>query len=94
MGANVRGETGILRLETKHLFWYNPTASPIGRETKEKSMFLGWYDPDKKKPARDKVEAAVERYVEKFGGDVTFIPRFTFYVGVEDKPVEVELAAA
>ena len=84
-------------------------------------MFLGWYDPDKKKPARHKVEAAVERYVEKFGGDplacltsvadaaelaadakapelvvkgVTFIPRFTFYVGVEDEPVEVELAAA
>ena len=30
-------------------------------------MFLGWYDPDKKKPARLKLEAAIERYVEKFG---------------------------
>ena len=79
-------------------------------------MFLGWYDPDKKKPARLKVEEAVERYVEKFGGDpvacltsvadaaelaadaktpelvvkgVTFIPRFTFYIGVEDEPAEL-----
>ena len=84
-------------------------------------MFLGWYDPDKKKAARLKVEEAVERYVEKFGGEpvacltnvadaaeltsdakspdlvvkgVTFIPRFTFYVGVEDEPAaELEAAA-
>ncbi|HEY7029925.1 MAG TPA: hypothetical protein VH482_01295 [Thermomicrobiales bacterium] len=83
-------------------------------------MFLGWYDPDKKKPARLKVEEAIERYVEKFGGDpvacltsvadaaelsadgktpelivkgVTFIPRFTFYVGVEDEPAELMAAA-
>ncbi len=83
-------------------------------------MFLGWFDPDKKKPARHKVEEAVERYVEKFGGapvacltsvadaaeltadaktpdlvvkGVTFIPRFTFYVGVEDEPVELTAAA-
>lgn len=79
-------------------------------------MFLGWYDPDKKKPARLKVEEAVERYVEKFGGEpvacltsvadaeeltgdakspalivkgVAYIPRFTFYVGVEDEPAEL-----
>ena len=83
-------------------------------------MFLGWYDPDKKKPARHKVEEAIERYVEKFGGapeailtsvadaaeltadtkapelvvkGVNFIPRFTFYVGVEDAPVELVAAA-
>jgi hypothetical protein len=83
-------------------------------------MFLGWYDPDKKKPARDKVSDAVERYVEKFGGDpvacltsvpdaeelttdkkapdllvrgVHYIPRFTFYVGVEDAPTELQPAA-
>ncbi len=30
-------------------------------------MYLGWYDPDKKKPARQKLAEAVERYVEKFG---------------------------
>lgn len=30
-------------------------------------MFLGWYDPDKKKPARDKVREAMDRYREKFG---------------------------
>jgi hypothetical protein len=30
-------------------------------------MFLGWYDPDRKKPARAKLADAVERYEEKFG---------------------------
>jgi hypothetical protein len=30
-------------------------------------MFLGWYDPDKKKPARAKLAAAIERYEQKFG---------------------------
>lgn len=29
--------------------------------------YLGWYDPDRKKSSREKVEHAVERYVEKFG---------------------------
>lgn len=30
-------------------------------------MFLGWYDPDRKRPAIDKLADAVGRYVEKFG---------------------------
>ena len=30
-------------------------------------MFLGWYDPDRKKPARAKLADAIERYEEKFG---------------------------
>jgi hypothetical protein len=30
-------------------------------------MFLGWYDPTKKKPAREKLGDAIERYTEKFG---------------------------
>jgi hypothetical protein len=30
-------------------------------------MFLGWYDPDRKKPARAKLAEAIERYEEKFG---------------------------
>lgn len=30
-------------------------------------MFLGWYDPDRKKPARAKLAAAITRYEEKFG---------------------------
>ena len=82
-------------------------------------MFLGWYDPDRKKPARQKVAEAIERYVEKFGVQpelvltsesdaaelrtpvkktrkaqtpapklpvrtVAYIPRWTFYVGVEE----------
>lgn len=79
-------------------------------------MFLGWYDPDRRKPARHKVAEAVERYVEKFGGQpeacltsvaeatelqadaacpavtvkgINFIPRHTFYVGVEDKGIPI-----
>lgn len=83
-------------------------------------MFLGWYDPDKKRPARLKLEAAIERYVEKFGDEpatcltsaldaaelkadhdaprldvrgVAFLPRYTFYVGVEDEPAELPAAA-
>ena len=32
-------------------------------------MFLGWYDPDKKRPATDKLADAIERYAEKFGSD-------------------------
>lgn len=84
-------------------------------------MFLGWYDPDKKLPARYKLEDALERYVRKFGrpaitcmtspqdaaelaadGDapalpvrgVGFIPRYTFYVGVDDDPEEMLRTAA
>jgi hypothetical protein len=30
-------------------------------------MFLGWYDPDKKTPARVKLAIACGRYSEKFG---------------------------
>lgn len=30
-------------------------------------MFLAWYDPDRKKPASQKVAEGIERYVEKFG---------------------------
>jgi hypothetical protein len=100
----------------ERMFWYSDRVTPRSCAWKEETMFLGWYDPDKKKPARLKVEAAVERYVEKFGGEpvacltsvddaaelsadaripdlivkgVTFLPRFTFYVGVEDEPAEL-----
>lgn len=30
-------------------------------------MFLGWYDPDRKKPARAKLADAIHRFEEKFG---------------------------
>lgn len=30
-------------------------------------MYLGWYDPDRKKHARAKLAEAIERYEEKFG---------------------------
>lgn len=29
-------------------------------------MYLGWYDPDKKKSATDKANEAIEAFVEKF----------------------------
>ncbi len=35
-------------------------------------MFLGWYDPDRKKPTRRKLQDAFDRYVEKFERE----PRF------------------
>ena len=58
-------------------------------------MFLGWYDPDRKKPARAKLAEAIERYEEKFGRKPRFcltspqvkirardfIARWTFYIG-------------
>ena len=79
-------------------------------------MFLGWYDPDKKTPARYKLEDALERYARKFGRPALtcitspedaaeleadkqapempvrgagFIPRYTFYVGIDEEQEEV-----
>ena len=37
-------------------------------------MFLGWYDPDRKKPARAKLAEAIERYEEKFGRTARLLP--------------------
>jgi hypothetical protein len=30
-------------------------------------MYLGWHDPDRKKPVRKKLADAIARYEEKFG---------------------------
>ena len=76
-------------------------------------MFLGWFDPEKKKPARLKLAEAIARHIAKFGAApelclvnpadadelaadpkapaialriVEFLPRSTFYVGVDDVP--------
>jgi hypothetical protein len=54
------------------MFWYHErTAAPlrVGRPQtpQEVAMYLGWYDPDRKKPARAKLADAIERYEEKFG---------------------------
>lgn len=84
-------------------------------------MFLGWYDPDKKTPARFKLEDALARYAKKFGRPaeacltspedatelaadkdapalpvrgVAYIPRFTFYVGIDEDPDDALLPAA
>lgn len=84
-------------------------------------MFLGWYDPDKKTPARFKLADALERYARKFGRPaaacltspedaaelaadteapgvpirgVVYIPRFTFYVGVDAEPESLLRPAA
>jgi hypothetical protein len=50
--------------------YYSSTVMPLRkgyRNPQEAAMFLGWYDPDRKKPARAKLAEAIERYVEKFG---------------------------
>lgn len=75
------------------------------------TVFLGWYDPDKKRPATDKMRAALRAYANKFNREammcltspddaaalladegapenvgvkgLSYIPRFTFYVGRE-----------
>lgn len=77
-------------------------------------MFLGYYDPDKTRPATSKLANAVLRYIQKFDAEpdtclmspedatfvladprgpknltvkgVDYVPRHTFYVGVEDQP--------
>lgn len=76
-------------------------------------MFLGWYDPDKKRTVREKVDDAIDRYRDKFNREPVaalmnpadaeamltdgyenvidiqgrhFIPRSTFYVGIEEQP--------
>ncbi len=36
-------------------------------------MFLGWFDPDKKRTPKQKVRAACERYAEKFGHRATAV---------------------
>lgn len=34
-------------------------------------MFLGWFDDDRKKASKIKIEEAIERYVAKFGDKPT-----------------------
>ena len=34
--------------------------------------YLGWYDPDRKKPAREKLRDAMHRFEEKFGEPAQF----------------------
>lgn len=36
-------------------------------------MFLGWYDPYKKRTPKQKVQAACDRYAEKFGHHATAV---------------------
>jgi hypothetical protein len=43
------------------MFWYTSS------NAKEAQMYLGWYDPDKKKKTARKLAEAVERYTEKYG---------------------------
>lgn len=33
--------------------------------------FMGWYDPDRKRPTRTKLAEAVQRYEDKFGKKAT-----------------------
>jgi hypothetical protein len=60
------------------MFWYHDAIAAPGRDEvsrqspQENAMFLGWYDPDRKKPARAKLAEAIERCVERVGRS----PRF------------------
>ena len=38
-----------------------------------KTPFLGWYDPTKKYPIKEKIADALYRYEEKFGKSATLI---------------------
>lgn len=54
-------------------------------------MFLGWYDFDTKKPTSEKIAAAIERYIAKFGKQpnlvlVNLVDAID-YDGVEVRPV-------
>jgi hypothetical protein len=46
------------------MFWYTTRSS---NDLMEGKMFLIWFDNDRKRPLRAKVEAAAERYQERFG---------------------------
>jgi hypothetical protein len=53
-------------------------------------MYLAFYDPDKKRPTRDKLTETIERYVEKFGSQPEHC--LTSYVDAEaltDAPIPV-----
>jgi hypothetical protein len=62
------------------MFWYDGGVDtrpawpgrPRRRE-EEKPMFLMWYDNDRKKQARLKIEEAIERFVEKYGRAPTVV---------------------
>lgn len=41
--------------------------------TTEQPTFLGWYDPDAKRPARQKLAAAIGRYIERHGRAPTLV---------------------
>ena len=54
-------------------------------------MYLGWFDDDRKKTPKIKIEEAVERYVAKFGDKPTLCllnqADLTSYDGLEVKVV-------
>jgi hypothetical protein len=54
-------------------------------------MFLGWFDDDRKKTPKSKIEEAIERYVAKFGDNPTLCllnqADLTAYDGLEVKVV-------
>lgn len=54
-------------------------------------MYLGWYDPDKKKKPAAKIAEAVERYEEKWGRRPSVVlvnaADLVDYPGIEVRPV-------
>jgi hypothetical protein len=55
-------------------------------------MFLGWFDDTPKKGVAEKIQEAVERYIEKFGEEPNLClvnaRDVVAYNGLEVKPVE------
>ena len=55
-------------------------------------MFLGWFDDTPKKGVAEKIQEAVERYIEKFGEEPSLClvnaADVVAYNGLEVKPVE------
>lgn len=41
--------------------------SVIEATSNERITYLGWYDPDPKKPVRHKLADGIARYIDKFG---------------------------
>lgn len=58
MRSRRRGKT---RMDDK------PAGTQLAGFVLEGTVFLGWYDPDKKKPVAEKIADGVARYQDKFG---------------------------
>lgn len=54
----------------------------------DKTQFLGWYDLDRKKTFQAKLDAACERFAQKFGGEVNTV--LCNHLQLRDNPLNRE----